>query len=374
MLADDWARARGGAVLALIVDHRLRAESAEEAALVQGRLMARGIAAEILTLPGLARGAGLAARARAARYAALLAACASHGIVHLLVGHHAADQAETLVLRRAAGSGKAGLAGMSAIVEHATTRLLRPLLDLPPERLRATLLAAGWVWVEDPSNRDPVSARVRVRRDMGAGRAAHLREAGALGQERMRAEPLIAAVLAARASLYPEGYAVLSAGALPSAAMAALLRVIAGRAYAPTCAALAARPHACTKAGVRMLPAGRLGPPGAWLLAREAGAVAPPVPAWPGALWDGRFRITGGSLPAGAMLGALGEDAPALRARRLPDAVARVLPALRVSGKLVAVPHLGYSDGIMCSDVAIAFEPPMPLAGGSFVPAEMDRP
>ncbi len=89
LLADAWARARGGAVLALIVDHGLRAESAAEAALTMARLAARGIAARVLTLRGLERGPALAARARAARYAALEAACRAAGVVHLLLGHHA---------------------------------------------------------------------------------------------------------------------------------------------------------------------------------------------------------------------------------------------------------------------------------------------
>ena len=76
-----------------------------------------------------------------------------------------------------------------------------------------------------------------------------------------------------------------------------------------------AAPRAATLAGVRILPAGRLRP-GAWLLVREAAAMAPPVPARAGVRWDGRFRLAAAPPPPeGAMLGALGDDAARLRGR-----------------------------------------------------------
>src|SRR6202034_3599382 len=82
LLADAWARERGGTLLALIVDHGLRRESGAEAAGVAARLGARGIAARVLTIRGLARGSALAERARVARFHILVAACAGEGILH----------------------------------------------------------------------------------------------------------------------------------------------------------------------------------------------------------------------------------------------------------------------------------------------------
>ena len=81
LLAHGWAAARGGDVLALIVDHGLRRDSATEATLTQDRLAGQGIAACILRIAGLVRGPALAERARGVRYMVLEQACASRGIV-----------------------------------------------------------------------------------------------------------------------------------------------------------------------------------------------------------------------------------------------------------------------------------------------------
>ncbi len=163
LLADGWAKARGGALLALSVDHGLRAESADEAAATVARLGARGIATRLLRLEGLAHGNAMAERARDARFAVLTRACASVGILHLLLGHHAGDQAETVLMRALGGSGPAGMAGMLPLVETASIRILRPLLGISPARLRATVVTAGLAWVEDPSNADRRALRPRLR-------------------------------------------------------------------------------------------------------------------------------------------------------------------------------------------------------------------
>ena len=76
-LAQDWAGARGGTVLALIVDHRLRAESTAESASVAAWLHQRGIVGRILAGRGTSRVSGVLAAARTARYGLLEAACRS---------------------------------------------------------------------------------------------------------------------------------------------------------------------------------------------------------------------------------------------------------------------------------------------------------
>lgn len=379
LLARDWARARGGAALALVVDHGIRPESAAEARATCARLVAMGIEPRILTL-ALARGAGLAARARTARHAALADAASALGLLHLLFGHHAGDQAETVAMRRLAGSGAAGLAGMAALSETAGPRRLRPLLAVPPGRLRATLEAAGIGWIEDPSNADPSALRARLRQARGdaAGAGVLTRAAVAAAQARgvarAAAERGVAAELAAQARLHPEGYAVVAPGPVSAAALAALLRMIGGAAYPPApdrVAGLFAAPRGGTLGGVRVLPAGRLGP--GHLVVREAAAMAGPVAAIPGAVWDGRFRLgAAASLPAGAELGALGAGAAALRrlpaARCLSAAVLRTLPAVRRDGRLFAVPHLGYPDFSVTRTVPVVFAPASPVACAPFVP------
>jgi tRNA(Ile)-lysidine synthase len=296
--------------------------------------------------------------------------------VHLLLGHHATDQAETVLMRRLQGSGPAGLAAMPAARETQFVRLLRPLLSVPPGRLRATLQAAGVRWVEDPSNRDPGALRARLRAGLddleggGAEVRALIGAAAAHGHDRADADRSIAAALADRVCIYPEGFAVLAPGPIPPDALAALLRALAGASYPPSLrrvAPLAAALHPATLAGVRLLAAGRLGP--GFLLVREEAAQAPAMPARPGAHWDGRFRLAGHAAPPpGAMLGALGAAAAGLRKRStLPSAVLRALPALSVAGKLLAVPHLGYPDRETCRELPLVFSPAHPVAGAAWM-------
>jgi tRNA(Ile)-lysidine synthase len=389
LLADGWARARGGRVVGLIVDHGLRPEAAAEASATAALLSRLGIAQRVLRLRGLAPGPGLQARARAARLALLQAAAFELGIPFLLLAHHAADQAETLLLRALDGSGMDGMAGMAARRETQKIALLRPFLTTRPDRLRATLTAAGLAWHVDPSNSDPRFLRVRLRRALtesnadGSATAALVRAAAWAGRRRAEEERARAARLAASVALYPEGYALLAPGPITPAALAALIRVLSGAEFAPSVrrvAPLAACPSPATIAGVRLAPAGRLGP--GWLLAREAQAAAPPVPAIPGIRWDGRFRLAiAARPPAGARLGALGatEAARLRRHSSLPASVLASLPALRVGEKLAAVPHLDYPDEKTCARVPVLFSPNEPAAGAPFTildrggDAEMSR-
>ena len=163
LLAHEWAVARGGHVVALIVDHGLRAEAGVEAAATRDLLCGHGIAADILQWTGAKPTHGLQEAARLARYGLLFDACRQRGILHLLVAHHADDQAETVAMRAARGSGPDGLAGMAALVERRHARLLRPLLSVPRARLTATLEARGVAWIDDPSNTDRRFERARLR-------------------------------------------------------------------------------------------------------------------------------------------------------------------------------------------------------------------
>ncbi len=320
LLARDYCLPRGGAVLGLIADHGLRAESGQEARLTAARLAARGVESQVLAL-SLPPGPAMQARARTARHAALAAAAQAAGFLYLALGHHQADQHETVAMRARRGPG--GAEGMSAWSARNGVILLRPLLGIPPAALRDFLREQGMEWVEDPSNQARQFERVRIRLD-GEG----LAPSGAV--ERAARDEEVAGFLARHARLYPEGYAVLEAASAPPAALAALIRTIAGRLYAPrqeSLLRLAATLCPATLGGVRVAPAGRLGP--GWLLAREPAACAPPVPATSHALWDGRFTLTA-LVPGAVSFGALGRDAAFFHGfSGLPSLVLRGLPALR---------------------------------------------
>ena len=112
--------ARPGRIRAATVDHGLRAESAAEARFVAEICAHRGIPHAILPPPAAPLAAGQAA-ARAFRYARLDRWCAHHRLSFLLTGHHANDQAETLLMRLARGSGVAGLSGIRAVRPRAVS-------------------------------------------------------------------------------------------------------------------------------------------------------------------------------------------------------------------------------------------------------------
>lgn len=374
-LARDWVRRTGGSVVGMVVDHALRPSSAMEARITLDRLSIAGIPARLLTLAGLSAGSALAERARVLRYQALTNACREAGIPHLLVGHHAADQTETLAMRILRGSQTHGLAGMSALVETPGVRLLRPLLAVEPSPLRHFLTGQGIAWVEDPSNRDTRTLRARLRRGLTIAdtTAASLGQAiGTVGMLRAREEIAAAEELSARAYIRPEGFAMVTPGRIGAAALGSLIRTISGAPYPPSPSQVteaAAWQRPATVAGVRMLPAGRFGR--GVLIVREEVAMAPPIPASDGAFWDNRFRLVAHrNLPACAMIGKLGPDAARFRkVSNLPSVVLRTLPAIRIGKVLAAVPHLGYAchenDGLPI----ILFSPRKPAAGACFVPA-----
>jgi tRNA(Ile)-lysidine synthase len=363
LLAADWVRPRGGVLVGLIVDHGLRADSRTESRLTAERLRAVGIDARLLTLRGLRPGPGLAARARAARLAALASACAAENIVDLLLGHHAADQAETLMMRALAGSGPDGFSGIPAQRHTTGLRLLRPLLDVPPARLRAVLQARRLAWVEDPSNADRAALRSRLRGISAIGVSALAAAAQIAAARRAEREDATASWLAAHAEIRPEGFAVIPPAPLPAAALAALVQMVAGRAYPPAAAAvraLAAAPRPATLGGARLLPAGRFGP--GLLIVREAAAQAPRQPAAAGARWDGRFRLLDPPAP-GLSVGAIGAAAAGLRKRSaLPAAVLASLPALWRDEILAGLPALMYRPGMPAPPARFLFDPPRPAA------------
>lgn len=152
-----------GRVVALTVDHGLRKESAAEAQKVARWMKAREIEHHILRLNPPKKKTRLQENARAGRYALLIEKCRELGIADLFLAHHLDDQAETFLLRLAAGSGVDGLSCMAPQRVEDGVRLLRPLLGIEKERLKASCRKFGQKWVEDPSNVNEDFARIRLR-------------------------------------------------------------------------------------------------------------------------------------------------------------------------------------------------------------------
>lgn len=152
-----------GEIAVLSIDHGLRPEAPGEVAFVQGICAALGVP---FVSARVTLGAGnLQARAREARYLALAQWAHEQNIGAVATAHHADDQAETLLMRLARGSGLSGLAGVRAATHlpEVDVPLLRPLLGFRKAELEAVVAAAGLTPVLDPSNTDPAFDRVRVR-------------------------------------------------------------------------------------------------------------------------------------------------------------------------------------------------------------------
>ncbi|HVY59693.1 MAG TPA: tRNA lysidine(34) synthetase TilS [Xanthobacteraceae bacterium] len=222
-LAAEWRRRLGDGpeLLAVTVDHGLRPGSADEAAAVARLARELGVAHRTLRWTGDKPASGIQAKARAARYELLARAARTLGARHILTAHTLDDQAETVLIRMARGSGMTGLGGMARIVPlepdpessppaRAHDRagipdrlvLVRPFLELPKSRLIGTLRAAGIAYADDPSNRDPRFTRSRMRGLMPvlAGEGLDARRLARLARRLRRADMALEAAVNEAAS------------------------------------------------------------------------------------------------------------------------------------------------------------------------------
>ncbi|MDO8420600.1 MAG: tRNA lysidine(34) synthetase TilS [Parvibaculum sp.] len=375
VLCAQWAaKSKSRFVIAYTVDHGLRKEAAAEARACGRMAKTLGVSHRVLRWKGEKPASGIQAAARDARYALLAEACRRDKIDDLLTAHHLDDQAETFLMRLARGSGVDGLAAMASErpLEHGV-RLLRPLLDVPRENLRAIVARAGLSAIEDPSNDNPRFDRVKARRLMS--------ELAALGLTRERLADTATNMARARSALqaatdelfdvahrHPGGFIHIDVAPLLAApdeialrVLAHILRAVGGTSYAPRFDALTAI-HAALASGAlakaRTLNGCRLVVArGRLLVTREASAAFKAAPVLlqtrDAVLWDGRFSVslTGGKLPKSGSapevraLGAEGlkfAHAVGCAEPDWPKSVLPTLPALWAGERLLAVPHLAF--------------------------------
>lgn len=158
------AAARPGLVEAASVDHRVRPENRSEAEQVASLCERLAIPHRILTADSEPPSSNLQAWARDLRYRLLGAWAQERNLDALATGHHCDDQAETLLMRLARGSGIGGLGGIQRSRPlSGRIQLIRPLLDWRRSTLRKLVADAGITPVDDPSNRDERFDRSQVR-------------------------------------------------------------------------------------------------------------------------------------------------------------------------------------------------------------------
>lgn len=399
-LLAEWLREPGTAerqgmgevpLRVLTVDHRLRAESADEAAWVAREAGKLALPHDTLVWSGPKPASGLQAAAREARYRlmnGLLDAEALAGSGRpkraLVTAHHADDQAETFLMRLARGSGLDGLSGIrerdcialeaAPGVQPTRCALLRPLLQVPKARLVAALEARGITWRDDPSNRSDDFERVRVRQalavldGLGIGAEQIARSARRLARARSAALSAMDEVLrdvvrwhgglygeiAPRLfGAYPEEYRVRTLAVLLGAygGSAAPARLSQIEALVEQLSAGTGGRVATTLGGCRVEREGD-GPVRVW---RELGRSGLPVlDLEPGTerVWDGRFAVSAAAeVPSPVQVRALGADRrrlpPEEEARinelagpDVPEGAVETLPSFWRDGRLLGVASL----------------------------------
>ncbi len=348
---------RGGQVLAVTVDHALRAASADEARWVGAFCASRGIAHQLLRWDHGAIRGNLQDQARQARYRLIADWVRGQGIGHVLVGHTADDLAESFLIGLARAAGIDGLTSMRPRWQAAGLHWARPLLGQGRVRLRAYLTRRGIPWVDDPSNEDDRFTRIRARRGLAA--------LAPLGISTDRLADVVAHLSAARAALEAQvrgaaadlvreraGELTLDRArllALPDEVqrrlLSAALRWMAGAVYPPRAADLArviAAIHAgrhATLMGARVRVA-----EAQVSLQREYAAVAG-LATPTDQPWDAGWRLTGPHA-AGLTIRALGAAGLARcgdwRAQDIPRAVLLASPAIWRGDALISAPLAGF--------------------------------
>ncbi|MEQ1695152.1 MAG: tRNA lysidine(34) synthetase TilS [Hyphomicrobiaceae bacterium] len=356
------------ATLVLTVDHALRLPSAAEAQFVATQAAHLNLPHETLIWSGPKPAHGLSAAARVARYGLLKERLAREPATPraLLTAHTQDDQAETLLMRLARGSGLEGLAAM----QHARpldghTTLIRPFLTIAKARLEASLLALGQTWITDPTNANLIFERPRLRQSEHIRASAGLTNANlALTASRLsRANDALDAAtgaLASSALTHTPGLTVtIDRPAFDAAPLEIRIRLL-SRAL-NTCGGIHPAPQlseverlaarltnsntATTLGGCLVIAHDH-----AVLIAREPGRTGlPRLDLAPGqsALWDARFQVAlSARAPGPCTVRALTPDEwTALR--RLPEIpalaahTALAIPSFWHADHLVAAPTLG---------------------------------
>ena len=359
-LAFEWAKDRKRRIAAVTVDHGLRSESADEAQRVAAFAGELGISHDTLHWQGWDGQGNLQDKSRRARASLITDWALGNGIKCVSTGHTRDDQAETLLLRLARGSGVDGLSAMADTrTSHAIT-WHRPLLNVARTVLRDYLANEGLPWIDDPSNDDLRFDRVKARRALDTLSTLGITADGlVLTAERMgRARAALESAtgdLAAKAAKADHGDLLLDWTSISSAPeeirnrlVAAALMWVSGAEYRPRASALESAIEAMETQRTTVLSGCQIGAEGSGRrITRELAAVRD-ASVSVGQVWDNRWRIIGPATAQGDIR-ALGDQGiracPDWRESGLPRTTLIASPSVWKDNRLIAAPLAGFGRG-----------------------------
>jgi tRNA(Ile)-lysidine synthase len=223
-------------LIAVTVDHQLQTGSGDQAKKVQEQLKSMGYQEVIIEKVSVVEKSGIEADARTARYAALDAIAHAYGASQIFLGHTRDDQAETVLLGLARGSGTRSLSGMATV----NGKYARPFLQLTRLQTVAACDEAAITPWNDPHNTNEKFSRVRVRNkvmpvmeeEIGPGIAAALARSAAILRDDADALDEMAQAVISRVDLSDLDCAALAE--LPRAIRSRILRAAIYAAGAPS--------------------------------------------------------------------------------------------------------------------------------------------
>ena len=223
-------------LIGVTVDHQLQIGSGDQAKKVQEQLKAMGYQEVIIEKVSVVEKSGIEADARTARYAALDAIAHAYGASQIYLGHTRDDQAETVLLGLARGSGTRSLSGMATV----NGKYARPFLQLTRLQTVAACDEAEITPWKDPHNANEKFSRVRVRNkvmpvmeeEIGPGIAAALARSAAILRDDADALDEMAQAVISRVDLSDLDCAALAE--LPRAIRSRILRAAIYAAGAPS--------------------------------------------------------------------------------------------------------------------------------------------
>jgi tRNA(Ile)-lysidine synthase len=214
-------------LIAVTIDHQLQSGSGEQSQKVQKELKAMGYQEVIIEKVSVVESSGLEADARTARYAALDAISNAYGATQIFLGHTRDDQAETVLLGLARGSGTRSLSGMAVV----NGKYARPFLHLTRAQTVAACAEAELTPWNDPHNLNEKFSRVREE-EIGPGIAAALARSAAILRDDADALDEMAQAVISRIDLSDLDCAALAE--LPRAIRSRVLRAAIYAAGAPS--------------------------------------------------------------------------------------------------------------------------------------------